>query len=369
MAMIIRRNRNKTDSYLRNHIKKHIISVCKKELIFLVTKVNDLPAIFQIDIPLPDNPLKNLNCYVLQSGKEALIIDTGFNRPECEKALENGIKELGIEYPSLFLTHLHSDHTGLVHKFKDCPIYMGKIDYDYLVASINGNTWLKTDQKFEQEGFPKEYIKILQNTNPARSFAPNGMFKAIPLKDGDTIQIGDCVLQTILVPGHTPGQMCLYIPQQKILFTADHILFDITPNITSWIGIENSLGDYIKSLNKIKQIPIQIAFPAHRKNDSNIYTRIEQIIQHHKMRLEDTIYILSQKQPLTAYKIASFLKWSMRGKCWEEFPISQRWFAVGETIAHLDYLIAIHVVERLEGNINHYRLLCSKTEAKNKIAL
>ncbi len=40
------------------------------------------------------------------------------------------------------------------------------------------------------------------------------------------------------------------------------------------------------------------------------------------------------------------MKWSMRGKCWEEFPITQRWFAVGETMAHLDYLIAIHVVEK-----------------------
>ena len=29
----------------------------------------------------------------------------------------------------------------------------------------------------------------------------------------------------------------------------------------------------------------------------------------------------------------------MRGRNWEEFPVSQRWFAVGETIAHLDYLM------------------------------
>ncbi|RAZ61787.1 MBL fold metallo-hydrolase, partial [Klebsiella oxytoca] len=75
----------------------------------------------------------------------------------------------------------------------------------------------------------------------------------------------------------------------------------ITPNITSWLGVKNSLGDYIQSLYKIKKIPVQLALPAHRKNNINIYDRIEQILIHHKMRLYDTIDILSKKQPLTAY--------------------------------------------------------------------
>ncbi len=340
----------------------------------MVTKINDVPAIFQIYVPLPDNPLKNLNCYVLQSQNEWLIIDTGFNRPECKSALEHGMQELGIdiENTSLFLTHLHSDHTGLVYeltKNKKCTIYMGKIDYDYFVETTIGDTWIKTEQKFEQEGFPKEYTTALRNTNPARSFAPSGVFDAVTLQDGDIITIGDCTLQAILVPGHTPGQMCLYIQHEKILFTADHILFDITPNITSWLGVKNSLGDYIQSLYKIKKIPVQLALPAHRKNNINIYDRIEQILIHHKMRLYDTIDILSKKQPLTAYEIASFMKWSMRGKCWEDFPITQRWFAVGETMAHLDYLIAIHLVEKLEGNINRYRLLYGAEKCKNNIDL
>ena len=340
----------------------------------MIAKVNDEPAIFQIYVPLPDNPLKNLNCYVLKSGNETLIIDTGFNRPECKQALECGMKELGIdiEYTSIFLTHLHSDHTGLVYeltKHKKCNIYMGKIDYDYFVATIAGDMWLKTEQKFEQEGFPKEYTTVLRNTNPARSFAPSGVFEATTLNDGDTIQIGDCTLQAILVPGHTPGQMCLYIPKYKILFTADHILFDITPNITSWLGVKNSLGDYIQSLYKIKKIPIQLALPAHRKNDIDVYERIEQILLHLTMRLEDTIDILAKGQNLTAYQTASFMKWSMRGKCWEDFPITQRWFAVGETMAHLDYLMAIHVVEKIEGNVNQYRLLYSAEKCKSKIDL
>ena len=33
------------------------------------------------------------------------------------------------------------------------------------------------------------------------------------------------------------------------------------------------------------------------------------------------------------------MTWSMRGKNWDEFPIQQKWFAIGETISHLDYLL------------------------------
>ena len=44
----------------------------------MLTKVYNEPRIFQIDVPLPDNPLRNLNCYVVQDGGETLIIDTGW---------------------------------------------------------------------------------------------------------------------------------------------------------------------------------------------------------------------------------------------------------------------------------------------------
>ena len=53
----------------------------------LITKVTDTPDIRQIFVPLPDSPLKNLNCYVVCTPEENLIIDTGFRRPECETAL------------------------------------------------------------------------------------------------------------------------------------------------------------------------------------------------------------------------------------------------------------------------------------------
>ena len=69
-------------------------------------------------VPLPNNPLRDINVYIIKGDDgRALIIDTGFNRPECEEALQSAFDELGIESPDVFITHLHSDHVGLVPKF------------------------------------------------------------------------------------------------------------------------------------------------------------------------------------------------------------------------------------------------------------
>lgn len=71
--------------------------------------------IYSIFVPLPGNPLKNLNAYLIksESGRN-LLIDTGFRQDECRQALLAGLDELGVsmENTDIFLTHMHSDHTG-----------------------------------------------------------------------------------------------------------------------------------------------------------------------------------------------------------------------------------------------------------------
>ena len=77
-------------------------------------KVYSNPDVYKIFVPLPDNPLQNLNCFVVKCGKENLIIDTGFNRPECEQAIMEGLKELDVDintsvlYASISLIYLLS---------------------------------------------------------------------------------------------------------------------------------------------------------------------------------------------------------------------------------------------------------------------
>jgi len=313
-------------------------------------KIYTNPDIYKLFVPLPDNPLQNLNCFVVKSDKGNLIIDTGFNRPECEEALRTGLKELEIDINDtvLYLTHLHSDHVGLAATImpKNSKIYMGRVDYEYLMTSIKGNHWEDTDDFFRMHGFPEDKLIELHTKNPARAFQVAGTFDAVKLEDGEKFRVGDYEFTCIYVPGHTPGNTCLYYEKENLMFLGDHVLFDITPNITAWYGVKDSLNNYIESLKRIKEYKIVTALPAHRNTKGiNVYERIEQLLKHHEERLKDTEKIVKMIPNSTAYEIAAYMKWQMRGKNWDEFPISQRWFAVGETIAHLDYLMAKGIIK------------------------
>jgi hypothetical protein len=56
----------------------------------------------------------------------------------------------------------------------------------------------------------------------------------------------------------------------------------------------------------------------------------------------------------------------MRGKDWSEFPIQQKWFAVGETMSHLDYLRKKGLIDQIEKNQSiSYQITTASAEKKD----
>lgn len=333
----------------------------------MVELVYENPEIYRIYVPLPQNPLKALNSYLIKLGDRNLLVDTGFNRPECHEALVKGLEELNVDMnkTDVFLTHLHSDHSGLINKVatENTKIYLGKIDCGYLFENLEGFNWERIEKRFTEEGFPTDVAEALRKTNQARAFAPDHMFDAIQVEDGDKFEINGVEFTVVFTPGHTPGHTCLYIEREELLFSGDHILFDITPNITAWMGVKDSLKNYIDSLRKVKELKIKTTLPGHRGTYETAHDRIDEIIGHHDIRLRETLDIVtgnSEGKGLTAYEVAPFMKWSMRGKPWSEFPDNQKWFAVGETMSHLDYLVNENKIMRYmddETGLYRYKIV------------
>lgn len=326
----------------------------------MVEKIYDHPEIYRIDVDLPENPLKYLNCYVIKVGEESLVIDTGFRRSECFSALKSGLDELEVNMDKaiLFLTHLHSDHTGLTNEIitEGTKVMMGEVDYQWLLRELGRkDSGLRPiEQLFYREGLPLELIEAQRKGNPAWKYALQKIFPARQMKEEEVFCLGPYHFRCIWTPGHTPGHMCLYLEEEEILFSGDHILFDITSNIDVWMDVKDSLGDYLDSLKKMKDLEIRLCLPGHRKNDKDVYERIEELEEHHRFRLNQVLTIIKNEPGLTAYEIGGRMTWSMRGKNWEEFPIQQKWFALGETITHLDYLRLRGKIFRREGEIRYY---------------
>ena len=319
----------------------------------MVEQIYRQPDIYQVQVDLPQNPLKYLNSYIIKGKTRNLVIDTGFNRQECHNSLWQGLQELHLDFSKtdLFLTHLHSDHTGLVGDFvkAGCKIYMGEIDYNYMQDSADGKIWDATVARFCEEGMPSD-VADSQMTNQARIHRADPHFPAHLVHDGDILHLADQDFQVIHAPGHTKGLCCLYLPEPEIFFTSDHILFDITPNITVWYNLKHALKVYLDSLDKVRNIPVKLALPGHRKGDTAIAFRVDAIKKHHAARLEEALYIVKSHPGLTGYEIASHMSWSMRGKKWKEFPPTQKWFAMGEALSHLEYLLDEGKIKRCEEN-------------------
>ena len=271
------------------------------------------------------NGLRELNSYLLKGEDSWLLIDTGFRKEACRQALSAGLRELGadIEKTDVLLTHLHSDHSGLAAEFagKNRKVYLSRTDLKYLSMNIANKTVAERNARFLEEGFPPDLLEENARINPAMAERLQSLDdRFTPIDDGQEIRIGEYRLKTIVVPGHTPGNTMFWMPEQEIMFTGDHVLFDITPNITAWSWVEDSLGDYLENLLRVRNYPVQLALPGHRKS-GDYKERIRVLLDHHARRLAETERIIRQNPGLNGYEIAGRMTWKIRAASWEEFPL------------------------------------------------
>jgi glyoxylase-like metal-dependent hydrolase (beta-lactamase superfamily II) len=145
------------------------------------------------------------NCYILISGKEAVVIDPGAGVDEILREIE------GKELKYIILTHYHWDHTLGARKLRE---------------EKGGKILIHKKEK--------EFLK----------FNPD-----IFLKGEEKIKIGDETLKIIHTPGHTKGSISIL--GKNFIFTGD-VLFQDGIGRTDLPG--GSEKDMVKSLKKLEKI-------------------------------------------------------------------------------------------------------------------
>ncbi len=295
--------------------------------------------VYRVQIPMPKNPLKYLNSYFIKGDRFNLIVDTGLNHKEAERILFSAINDLSFlpGNTKLFITHMHSDHCGLCIKLnkKGMDVLINPIDGEVINNPMN---WEKMIGFAKDMGMPHDRLNDARMGHPGYRFRPIGTMKYIPLKDNEIIDMGNFVFRTIHTPGHTKGHLCLYEEEKKLFISGDHILMEITPNISQWQEDTYPLQEYLYSLKKIKDLKVDLVLPGHRSIFSDLKKRVEELEIHHKKRLDEVFDIVESHPGICAYEVASLMNWDMDYRSWEEFPMGQKWFATGEAQAHLNYL-------------------------------
>jgi glyoxylase-like metal-dependent hydrolase (beta-lactamase superfamily II) len=317
------------------------------------------PGIQRIEVPLPKSPLKAVNCYVIKAGDRALVVDTGMDRRECQDALFRGLKELDadISKTDFFITHLHSDHIGLVSRIADpsAKVYFNEFETGMMVrAAKEGGFGPNMGNFARRAGFTESEANESISRHPGVKYQAHFPIEYTVMHDGDTIEFGDFRFECVHTPGHSPGHLCLFDRERKLMLCGDHVLAEISPNIGAWAEDDDPLREYLQSLDKADALDVELALPGHRRPLPDFHERIAELKAHHAERL-DEVQTLLDGQPASAYNIASRMTWDLKYDRWEDVNVMQKWFATGEAIAHLRYLEADDTVRSAaDGDVTLY---------------
>lgn len=304
-------------------------------------------GIHQLRVPIPDNPLGHLNCYLIEGKDGWLMVDTGWYTRDAFDSLVEELKSLGLvmaDISTMIVTHVHPDHFGLAGRIKHMSPRTELITHRwesdlieprYIKLSELRN---KMSKLLSRHGVPPSNLSTLESAS-----MPALQYVTVTLPDrtlygGEIIETGRFNLEVIWTPGHSPGHICLYEPRNQILFSGDHILPTISPNISYHVQSgDNPLGDFINALQKLMYLSVSRVLPAHEHMFTEFRRRIEEILDHHERRKTEIQEVLSES-PSNAYDISSQITWDIPDLAWEQFPPLHQRAAVTETLAHLECL-------------------------------
>ncbi|MBI4297718.1 MAG: MBL fold metallo-hydrolase [Chloroflexi bacterium] len=310
------------------------------------------PGIYQLKVPIPDNPLGFLLAYLVKGDQGYLLVDAGWPAPEALSAMDQQLQDLGVSFSDIstvLITHYHLDHFGLAARVKElsgAKVAMLRMETEQIRPGRSNMDFEKAMAPIlRRNGMPESEVEQLMK--PRNSHGPNReMMREFHvdqlLEEGDVLDLGTRRLEVLWTPGHSPGHICLYDRQNRVFFSGDHVLPIITPHVSLYPGTpSNPLGNFLSSLAKLEPLKVDLVLPAHEHVFDNFQERLEQIHHHHGVRLQEMLNAM-EGEGKTAYEISSKIRWDLGP--WKDFSAHDRRSAVTESLAHLEFL-------RLDGRV------------------
>jgi glyoxylase-like metal-dependent hydrolase (beta-lactamase superfamily II) len=295
-------------------------------------------------------------CYLIEEKAGWLMVDSGYNDGASFDCLCRQLDLLGISLRQirwLLLTHYHPDHSGLAHRIRaasGAQVIMHQDDWNVLRATVSSSDvwnihgmmpWIRA------LGVPEPELEgFFDIASGGRDLFPRGLEPDVLLQ-GEANPVGDSGrLRAILTPGHTPGHVCVYDRENRLFFSGDHILVEITPHISpSHLTSEDQLEQYLESLAKVRPLDVKMVLPAHERPFPHFARRIDELLEHHDHRLKEVVAAISDRV-VTPRDIAGQVEWNA-GR-WADMDATNRVLAVRETVAHLQLLEHRGLVVRVE---------------------
>jgi glyoxylase-like metal-dependent hydrolase (beta-lactamase superfamily II) len=285
-----------------------------------------------------------VNVFLVALPSGFVLIDCGMETEPAFETLRAAMEERSIgwhEIRQIVLTHMHPDHMGMAAHLLEltgAELAMHQAEADHLRLVTGGDRripWLQ--EAYSLSGVPlsletkmeEHFSTIRESFHP---LDPGRLFVG-----GEQLETALGPLEIVWTSGHSPGHICLYSRERKLLFSGDQILENITPNI-AWHPGRDMLAEFLDSLAALALLDIDLILPSHGEPFSGHRAWIAETIGHHQERCDEILNLLVES-PRTAHQ--------MVGQMWrrELSPINHH-FAIFEVLAHLEHL-------KRQGKVRH----------------
>jgi cyclase len=200
-----------------------------------------------------DTTLRGCNPSYVTTADGVVVIDTP-QLPTRAVAMRREAESHGpIRY--LINTEHHVDHIFGNYFFKGAGAvvnHQGLYD-NFMVASRDLDPF-----EYAREAIPTD------DPVGAAIFPERDVYYADPNKGtivftGDlTLRVGDHTFRLLHTPGHTPGQLAVHVPEERVVFTGDTVFSECQ----TWLMTSN-VEQWLEALDRIKALDVDHLVPGH----------------------------------------------------------------------------------------------------------
>ncbi|HVT22161.1 MAG TPA: MBL fold metallo-hydrolase [Mycobacteriales bacterium] len=306
-----------------------------------------VPGVYRIPLPLPNDGLRAVNVYAIAGADGPVLIDSGWAVANARDLLQAGLREIGAELGDVqrfLVTHMHRDHYSQAIHLRN--------EFGTRVGLGAEERWSLELVRRPGRKAAEEQVALLRalgaadiaekmhkgnrgHHDPAEWELPDEWLtgaQVIPANGRD--------LEVVATPGHTRGHVVFYDTANSVLFAGDHVLPTITPSIGFEPAMtDDPLGAFLASLALVRGRPDAMLLPAHGPVVPSTHARVDELVEHHRIRLDVMRDALADGAE-TAADVAAVVTWTRRDRALAELDVFNQFLAVCETGAHLQLLVS-----------------------------
>ena len=192
----------------------------------------------------------NANSYLLL-GDQITLIDTGMpgNHEKIFNYLQNMLKSKPEDIKIIVITHHHVDHTGSLYELKkatnaNVAAYKDEVGYISGKKPASGPVFMRIGNRI------MTFFTSYSNVEPD-----------IILKEDDVVA-GCSVIHT---PGHTPGSISLYNPDNRVIIVGDTLRFNGEKVMGPPSMLVEDSEALKRSVEKISKLDCEVMLSGHGK--------------------------------------------------------------------------------------------------------